>query len=185
MTPNQPESIPQVSCRCGQGANKKKRCNDNCQCINCCNPHGRHINISQLTAQIRSRKHRHHQSTTLSVSGKSYSEQKAEKTTVVHWTLFEACVNGANTSSHGQRPAGTGTKYQAMFEYKKTTTGGASGASGASCSSKFDPKICFAVAFLHRVHVFENSFQTFCSIFVLLLNSRFYKTLIHSRTFLL
>lgn len=56
--PSRSESVPLVSCRCGQGAKRKKEgsmscheyrsgckcfqnvlgCNDNCQCINCCNP---------------------------------------------------------------------------------------------------------------------------------------------------
>jgi len=110
--PSRPESVPLVSCRCGQGAKRKKEgsmscheyrsgckcfqnvlgCNDNCQCINCCNPRGRNLNISQPTAQIRSRKRRHHENTTLAVSGKLYSEQKAGGTTVVHWTLFEELV---------------------------------------------------------------------------------------------
>lgn len=112
MTSNRPESLPHVSCRCGQGANRKKQesvscheyrtgckcyqnvlgCNDYCQCINCCNPRGIKVNISQPTAQIASRKRRHHENTTLAMSGKSFSEQKAGGTTVVHWTLFEELV---------------------------------------------------------------------------------------------
>ena len=112
IIPDCTESLPQVSCRCGQGATRKIKgrvfcheyksgckcfqnvlgCSDYCQCINCGNPHGKKVNISQPISQIVSRKRRHHDNTTLTMSSKSYSEQKAGGTTVVHWTLFEEHV---------------------------------------------------------------------------------------------
>ena len=101
----------QISCRCGQGAKRKKMtsmscheyktgckcfqnvmgCTVNCQCINCENPRGKKVTGTTPIA-CSSRKRRHHESSTEGLSGKAYTEMKAGGTLTVTWTLFEELV---------------------------------------------------------------------------------------------
>ena len=100
-----------LSCRCGQGAKKKKKgsischdykngckcfqnvsgCNVNCQCINCENPRGKKV-TGTVSIACSSRKRRHHEYSTERLSGKAYTQMKAGGTMTVHWTLFEELV---------------------------------------------------------------------------------------------
>ena len=110
--PTQCGNQHQITCRCGQGAKRKKsgsischeyksgcKCFQNvmesnmyCQCINCNNPRGKKASSGSSPITCSSRKQRHHVSSTERLSGKSFTEFKAGGTMTVNWTLFEELV---------------------------------------------------------------------------------------------
>ena len=110
--PTQRDTQQQMTCRCGQGAKKKKAgsiscneyksgckcfqnvmgCNNYCQCVNCNNPRGKRATSASAPIRCASRKRRHHDHSTEGLSGKSFTEFKMGGTTTVQRTLFEELV---------------------------------------------------------------------------------------------
>lgn len=107
--PTQCGNQQQITCRCGQGAKRKKMgsischeyktgckcfqnvmgCNMYCQCINCNNPRGKKASSGSAPITCSDRKRRHHDSSTEGLSGKSFTEFKAGGTMTVHWTRLK------------------------------------------------------------------------------------------------
>lgn len=102
--PTQCGNKQQITCRCGQGAKRKKMgsiscneyksgckcfqnvmgCNMYCQCINCNNPRGKKASSGSAPLTCSARKRRHHDNSTEGLSGKSFTEFKAGGTMTVH-----------------------------------------------------------------------------------------------------
>ena len=110
--PSQCSNQHQITCRCGQGAKRKKTgsipcheyksgckcfqnvmgCSAYCQRINCNNPRGKKVSSGSASITCSAQKQRHHDSSTEGLNGKSFTEFKAGGTMTVHWTLFEKHV---------------------------------------------------------------------------------------------
>ena len=109
--PTQFSNQKQITCKCGQGAKRKKMgsiscneyksgckcfqnvmgCNMHSQCINC-NPRGKKTSSGPAPITCSAKKRRHPDNSTEGLSGKCYTESKAGGIMTVHLTLFEGLV---------------------------------------------------------------------------------------------
>lgn len=110
--PTQCDKQKQITCRCGQGAKRKKTgsiscneykngckcfqnvmgCNMYCQWIKSNIPRGKKTLSGPAPITCSARKRGHHGNSTEGLSGKCFTEFKAGGTMTVHWTLFEELV---------------------------------------------------------------------------------------------
>lgn len=101
-----------VTCRCGQGAKKKKKtflschefksgcpcfqkacgCSDSCNCLNCNNPFGKRSPLTNTPEATGTRKRRKHEMSTKNSSGKVYWDKTGGNPGINHWTLFEELI---------------------------------------------------------------------------------------------
>ena len=90
-----------VTCRCGEGAKKKKKnvpsCHefksDSCNCLNCWNLFGKRSMTNTPGKATGTRKRRKHAMSTKSTSsGKMYWDKTGDNANIYRWTLFEELI---------------------------------------------------------------------------------------------